>query len=70
MDGTTRAGRYEVRRETRLGVPMANIVWCPGDGSPAIPVTTMAPDRLPLLAEALARYLAGPAAPTCPSSGC
>jgi hypothetical protein len=65
MDGTTRAGRYEVRRETRLGVPMANIVWVPEDGSPAIPVTTMAPDRLPLLAEALNEYLAAdPAAPT------
>jgi hypothetical protein len=59
MHGTTRAGHYEVRRETRLGVPMANIVWVPEDGSSAIPVTTMAPDRLPLLAEALNEHLAG-----------
>lgn len=50
-------GRFEVRELTRMGVRLAEIVWCPL-GEPPIKVCEMVPERLPLLAEALARYLA------------
>jgi hypothetical protein len=57
-EGTTQQpGRYEVRTETRLGVQVAAIYWHGGDG-PATCLTTLAPERVPLLAEALAEYLA------------
>jgi hypothetical protein len=59
--GTTQPGHYEVRTETRLGVPVAAIYWASGHG-PASCLTTLAPERVPLLAEALNAWLAsGPA---------
>ena len=41
-----------------MGVQLAEIVWCP-PGEPLIKVAEMVPERVPLLAEALAGYLAG-----------
>jgi hypothetical protein len=51
-------GRFEVRELRRMGVQLAEIVWCP-PGEPPIKVCEMVPERVPLLAEALAAYLAG-----------
>ena len=53
-------GRFEIRELTRMGVELAGIWWCP-PGEPPIKVAEMVPERLPLLAEALAEYLAGEA---------
>jgi hypothetical protein len=50
-------GRYLVRAETRLGVPVAAIYWA-APGEPRTLVLVLARDRLRLLAEALAEYLA------------
>ena len=50
-------GRYEVRELTRMGVELVGIWWCP-PGEPPIPITELVPERVPLLAEALAEYLA------------
>jgi hypothetical protein len=50
-------GRFEVRELTRMGVQLVQLVWCP-PGEPPIKVCEMVPERVPLLAEALARYLA------------
>lgn len=50
-------GHYEVRELTRMGVQLVEIVWCP-PGEPLIKMTEMVPERVPLLAEALAGYLA------------
>jgi hypothetical protein len=49
-------GGFEVRELTRMGVQLAEIVWCP-PGEPPIKVAEMVPERLPLLAEALNRHL-------------
>jgi hypothetical protein len=51
-------GRYEVRELTRMGGQLVEIAWCP-PGEPLIKVTEMVPERVPLLAAALADYLAG-----------
>lgn len=48
---------YEVRRETRLGVPVLAIYWIGPGGEPPMLLTTIAAERLPLLAEALNKYL-------------
>ena len=50
-------GHYEVGRETRLGVPVLAIYWITEGEAPML-LTVIAPDRAPLLAEALAEYLA------------
>jgi hypothetical protein len=50
-------GRYEVRALSRMGVELVGIWWCP-PGEPPMKVAEMVPERLPLLAEALAEYLA------------
>lgn len=50
------AGHYEVRDETRLGVPVAAVYWL-APGEPATLLTVLARPALPRLAEALARYL-------------
>ena len=47
-----------MRAETRLGVPVAAIYWHSGQG-PATCLTTLAPERVPLLAAALNEHLAG-----------
>jgi hypothetical protein len=61
MHGGTTQPHYEVQDETRLGVQVAAIYWC-GENGPASCLTTLSPDRAPLLAEALNEYLAsGPA---------
>jgi hypothetical protein len=57
-EGETVAGRYEVRSETILGVPVAALVWVVR-GEPPMLLTTIAPERLPALAEALNRHVAG-----------
>jgi hypothetical protein len=44
-------------RADRMGVRLAEIVWCP-PGEPPIKVCEMVPERLPLLAEYLAGGLA------------
>ena len=49
-------GRFEIRELTRMGVELVGIWWCP-PGEPPIKVAEMVPERLPLLAEALAAYL-------------
>jgi hypothetical protein len=46
-----------VRDETVRGVEVT-AVWWAGDGGPAVLLVNLARDRVPLLAEALARYLA------------
>ena len=51
------SGHYEVRELTRMGVGLVGIWWCP-PGEPPIKVAEMVPERLPLLAEALNRYVA------------
>ena len=51
-------GHYEVRELRRMGVQLAEIVWCP-PGEPPIKVAEMVPERLPLLAEALCGHLHG-----------
>jgi hypothetical protein len=62
-DHRDRPGHYEVRSETRVGVRLCVLYWCE-PGQPAMLFTTISPDRLPLLAEALNAYLAGgPAGP-------
>lgn len=55
--GSAVTGHYEVRELTRMGVRLVEIVWCP-PGEPPIKVCEMVPERVPLLAEALAGYLA------------
>ena len=52
------SGRYVVRDETVRGVEVT-AVWWVVDGEPAVLLVNLARDRVPLLAEALARYLAG-----------
>jgi hypothetical protein len=56
-DQPASGGHYELRPVTRMGVGLVGIWWCP-PGEPPIPVTELVPERLPLLAEALAGYLA------------
>ena len=51
------SGRYEARDARRLGVPVVEIRWVPA-GEPPMLVLVLAPERLPLLAEALNGYLA------------
>ena len=51
------AGHYEVRRVTRLGVPLAEIAWIT-PGEPPTTLVAVAPERIELLAEALEKYLA------------
>ena len=63
MEPPTKQGRYEVRPETILGVQVAALVWVE-PGQPPMILTTIAPDRLPALAEALNEHLAAnPAGP-------
>jgi hypothetical protein len=50
-------GRYEVRDTTRLGVPVAEVRWVV-PGEPPSLLLVLDRDRVPLLAEALDRYLA------------
>ena len=52
------SGRYVVRDETVRGVEVT-AVWWAGDGGPAVLLVNLARDRVPLLGEAIARYLAG-----------
>ena len=52
------SGRYVVRDETVRGVEVT-AVWWVSDGEPAVLLVNLARDRVPLLAEALTRYLAG-----------
>ncbi len=49
-------GHYELRRETRLGVEVTGIYWIT-PGEPPLLMTTIAPERIPLLAAALSEYL-------------
>jgi hypothetical protein len=51
-------GRYEVRRETRLGVSVMAIVWVVPGELPML-LTVLGEERLPLLAEALCGHLHG-----------
>ena len=51
-------GRYEVRREIRLGVSVMAIVWVV-PGEPPMLLTVLGEERLPLLAEALNDHLRG-----------
>jgi hypothetical protein len=51
-------GRYEVRELRRMGVLLVQITWCP-PSEPPIWVCEMVPERVPLLRDALARYLDG-----------
>jgi hypothetical protein len=55
-------GRYEVRHETRLGVPVLGIYWI-APGEPPMLLTVVAPERAPLLAEALNSHLQGKLGP-------
>jgi len=50
-------GRFQVRPLTRMGVQLAEIVWCP-PGEPPIRCFEVVPERVPLLREALDAYLA------------
>ena len=52
------SSRYVVRDELVRGVEVT-AVWWVVDGEPAVLLVNLARDRVPLLAEALARYLAG-----------
>lgn len=54
----TAGGRYEARDVTRLGVPLVEIVWIPSSGPPGAAICAVTADRIPLIAEAIARYLA------------
>jgi hypothetical protein len=58
-EGTTQAGRYEVHPATIRGVELMAIMWIVPGEPPAL-LTTIAPERLPLLAGALARYAEKP----------
>jgi hypothetical protein len=49
-------GRYEVRDYPAAGRGLKAIVWCE-PGRPPLIMTTISPDRLPLLARALSAYL-------------
>lgn len=60
-DHRDRPGRYEVRPGP---AGLKSIVWIGPDGP--LLMTTISADRIPLLAEALAAYLAGPAGPEPP----
>jgi hypothetical protein len=52
-------GRYEARDVTRLGVPLVEIVWIPApEARPGPPLFAVTGDRIPLIADAIARYLA------------
>ena len=51
-------GRYEVRDYSAAGHGLKAIVWCE-PGKPPLIMTTIAPERLPLLAAALNEHLAG-----------
>lgn len=52
-------GRYEAREITRLGVPLVEVLWIPeGGGPPGAPLFAVTADRVPLIAAALAEYLA------------
>ena len=62
-DHRDRQGHYEVRPGP---AGLKAIVWIGEPGQPPLLMTTIAADRLPLLAEALAGYLAGPAGPEPP----
>ena len=50
-------GRYELVNETVRGVPVVGVYW--HDGSHRSRLFNLSPERVPLLAEALAAYLAG-----------
>jgi hypothetical protein len=54
----TTGGRYEAREVTRLGVPLVEIVWIPQGGPAGAALCAVTADRIPMIAEALARYLA------------
>ena len=56
-------GRYAVRSTTRLGVPVVEVRWVV-PGQPPSLVLVLAPDRVPLLAEALDAYLGGGVTPS------
>ena len=59
-------GRYAVRQHpTRLGVPVVEVRWVPYPGQPTVAgARALAPDRVPLLAEALDAYLGGGVTPS------
>lgn len=52
-------GRYEVRREVRLGVPVLAIYWVTPGEPPTLLAAVGTEARLRLLAEALDGYLRG-----------
>jgi hypothetical protein len=64
-DHRDRPGHYEVRENHSRVRGVLAVVWIEAGQAPAI-VFTIGADRLPLLAEALAGYLAGPAGPEPP----
>ena len=49
-------GHYELRREIRLGVEVIAIIWVVPGALPLL-MTTVAPERVPLLAAALNEHL-------------
>lgn len=58
-DGHGGHARYEARDVTRLGVPLVEVVWIPAGGPPGSALFAVTADRIPLLAAALSKYLAG-----------
>jgi hypothetical protein len=50
------SGRYEVRRETRLGVQVVGIYWI-AEGEPSMLVLVLGEERVPMLRDALSAYL-------------
>ena len=51
-------GRYEARDVTRLGVPLVEVAWVPAGGPAGAALFAVTGDRIPLIADAIARYLA------------
>ena len=51
-------GRYEGRDVTRLGVDLVEVRWVPAGGPPGAALFAVSPDRVAMVAEAIARYLA------------
>ena len=58
-DGHGGRGRYETREVTRLGVPLVEVVWVPAGGPAGAALFAVTADRIPMIAAALSKYLAG-----------
>jgi hypothetical protein len=58
MEPPIKQGRYEVHPATIRGVELMAIMWIV-PGEPPMLLTTLSPDRLRLLGEALCAHLAG-----------